>query len=148
MAHRRWKDKNLRPILPSYTHGARSTSSWLKIGFGILVLLGCLKFLLFTEPMALEDLTPFRNSTMVQISTDYGIYLSIQRSFHSIGDIVIELFPEAAPLTVKHFLELVDRGFYDKSTTGFYRSEPQFVLQGGGFIHDHLDDAKLPVEYK
>ena len=49
----------------------------------------------------------------------------------SVGDIVIELNPAAAPVTVKNFLEYVQAGFYDG--TVFHRVKHGFVIQGGGF---------------
>ncbi len=47
------------------------------------------------------------------------------------GDIYIELFEQDAPLSVANFLEYVERGLYGESF--FHRSQPGFVLQGGGF---------------
>ncbi len=49
----------------------------------------------------------------------------------SMGTMVIELYPDKAPITVKNFLAYVDAGFYDG--TIFHRVIPGFVLQGGGF---------------
>ena len=43
--------------------------------------------------------------------------------------IKIELYPEAAPKTVKNFEELVRRGFYDGLI--FHRVIPGFMIQGG-----------------
>lgn len=45
------------------------------------------------------------------------------------GTVEIELYPEAAPATVKNFEELVSRGFYDGLT--FHRVIPGFMIQGG-----------------
>ncbi len=47
------------------------------------------------------------------------------------GTMVIELYPEKAPVTVKNFLDYVDAGFYNG--TIFHRVIPGFVIQGGGF---------------
>lgn len=47
------------------------------------------------------------------------------------GDILIELFPEEAPITVENFLQYVDEGFFNE--TIFHRVLPGFVIQGGGF---------------
>jgi cyclophilin family peptidyl-prolyl cis-trans isomerase len=49
----------------------------------------------------------------------------------SMGDMVIELNEEAAPVTVKNFLQYVEEGFYDG--TIFHRVIPEFMIQGGGF---------------
>lgn len=46
------------------------------------------------------------------------------------GDIMrAELYPETAPETVKNFIELVEKGFYDG--TIFHRVIPGFMIQGG-----------------
>jgi peptidyl-prolyl cis-trans isomerase B (cyclophilin B) len=49
----------------------------------------------------------------------------------SMGDIVIELYPQQAPKTVANFLRYVDDGFYDG--TIFHRVIDGFMIQGGGF---------------
>ena len=50
------------------------------------------------------------------------------------GTIILELDGKQAPLTVGHFLALVDSGFYDGVV--FHRVIPGFMLQGGGFSQD------------
>ncbi len=45
------------------------------------------------------------------------------------GEIVLELFPEAAPITVNNFVFLACQGFYDGVT--FHRVIPGFVAQAG-----------------
>jgi peptidyl-prolyl cis-trans isomerase B (cyclophilin B) len=45
------------------------------------------------------------------------------------GDIVFELHPDDAPVTVAAFIKLSRVGFYDGLT--FHRVEPGFVVQGG-----------------
>jgi cyclophilin family peptidyl-prolyl cis-trans isomerase len=47
------------------------------------------------------------------------------------GKIIIELFPEKAPITVKNFLQYVDDKHYDG--TLFHRVIADFMIQGGGF---------------
>lgn len=49
----------------------------------------------------------------------------------TMGPIVIELFEDAAPLSVANFLQYVEEGFYNG--TIFHRVEPGLVIQGGGF---------------
>ncbi|WP_155321327.1 peptidylprolyl isomerase [Desulfosarcina ovata] len=49
----------------------------------------------------------------------------------SMGDIVIELDPAAAPKTVDNFLAYVNAGFYNG--TIFHRVIAGFMIQGGGF---------------
>jgi len=52
----------------------------------------------------------------------------------NMGDIVIELNEEAAPVTVKNFLRYVEEDFFDG--TIFHRVIPDFMIQGGGFTAD------------
>ena len=47
------------------------------------------------------------------------------------GKMVIELFPDKAPETVKNFLNYVETKYYDG--TIFHRVIPKFMIQGGGF---------------
>lgn len=50
----------------------------------------------------------------------------------SLGDIIVELEPDIAPISVANFLRYVDDEFYDG--TIFHRVIPDFVVQGGGFL--------------
>jgi cyclophilin family peptidyl-prolyl cis-trans isomerase len=50
------------------------------------------------------------------------------------GDIVVELDPEHAPISVANFLTYTTRGDYDN--TIFHRVVPGFVIQGGGHTRD------------
>lgn len=66
----------------------------------------------------------------------------------STGKFTLDLYPEHAPKSVETFLKLVDQGFYS-SDAGFYRNEPNFVLQGGGFLAGKKSSfANVPVEYR
>ena len=49
----------------------------------------------------------------------------------SMGEIVVQLYPEEAPQSVTNFLRYVDEGFYDG--TIFHRVIDGFMIQGGGF---------------
>lgn len=60
----------------------------------------------------------------------------------SLGDFVIELFPDDAPITVQNFLQYVDDDFY--SGTLFHRVIPGFVVQGGGFAADLIEKETRP----
>jgi cyclophilin family peptidyl-prolyl cis-trans isomerase len=60
----------------------------------------------------------------------------------NLGNFVIELNGERAPLTVGHFLKLIDQGHY--TNTIFHRVVPNFVVQGGGFDPDYK--AKVVAE--
>ncbi len=53
------------------------------------------------------------------------------------GDIVVELFPDDAPITVDNFLGYVNSGFYDGLL--FHRVIEGFMIQGGGYyLEDYI----------
>jgi len=63
----------------------------------------------------------------------------------SLGDFVIELFPDDAPVTVENFLQYVDDGHF--AGTVFHRVIPGFVIQGGGMTADMSQKkTRAPIE--
>ena len=52
----------------------------------------------------------------------------------SMGTIVLELYPDKAPLAVANFLQYVKERHYDGTT--FHRVIPGFMVQGGGYGTD------------
>jgi cyclophilin family peptidyl-prolyl cis-trans isomerase len=60
----------------------------------------------------------------------------------SMGDIVIELFPDKAPKTVANFLQYVKNGFY--AGTVFHRAIPGFLVQGGLYTRELRPKRTLP----
>ena len=71
-----------------------------------------------TPPDASAAPAKTEKKTMVTLKTNFG-------------DIKLEMFPEAAPETVKNFLDYVRSGFYNG--TLFHRVIDNFMIQGGGF---------------
>jgi cyclophilin family peptidyl-prolyl cis-trans isomerase len=60
------------------------------------------------------------------------------------GDIVIELYPDKAPISVANFLQYVNDGGYDG--TIFHRVIKDFMNQGGGFTPDYKKvDSRDPI---
>ena len=45
------------------------------------------------------------------------------------GDMIVNLFDDVAPTTVKNFVDLIQKKFYDG--LNFHRVIPNFVIQGG-----------------
>jgi peptidyl-prolyl cis-trans isomerase B (cyclophilin B) len=76
-------------------------------------------------------LTLMTGTSMGQEKTDTSIQVVMETSQ---GDIVLELYPDKAPLTVKNFLDYMETGFY--SQTIFHRVIPGFMIQGGGFTRE------------
>ena len=52
----------------------------------------------------------------------------------TLGDIVVELYPDKAPVSVENFIGYIESGFY--SGTIFHRVIENFMIQGGGFDKD------------
>jgi len=57
------------------------------------------------------------------------------------GDIVVELFPDDAPITIENFINYVQNDFYDGLL--FHRVIEGFMIQGGGF---NTDPNERPTE--
>ncbi len=57
------------------------------------------------------------------------------------GEIVIEVYPKAAPETVKQFVSLAKSGFYNNIK--FHRVEPNFVVQAGDPDTKETSSAEL-----
>ncbi|MGH8400543.1 MAG: peptidylprolyl isomerase [Gammaproteobacteria bacterium] len=60
----------------------------------------------------------------------------------SLGDFVVQLDRERAPLSVTNFLHYVDTGFY--AGTLIHRVVPGFVIQGGGYTTAYAEKKTLP----
>jgi peptidyl-prolyl cis-trans isomerase A (cyclophilin A) len=60
------------------------------------------------------------------------------------GTIEVALDPVRAPITVKNFLRLVDRKFYNGGT--FFRAVPSFMIQGGDKARETGHDPTIPLE--
>jgi peptidyl-prolyl cis-trans isomerase A (cyclophilin A) len=65
----------------------------------------------------------------------------------SMGDIVVELYPDKAPKTVENFLQYVRDHHYDG--TIFHRVIGNFMIQGGGFDPQYREKpTRAPVEHE
>jgi peptidyl-prolyl cis-trans isomerase A (cyclophilin A) len=63
----------------------------------------------------------------------------------NMGNIVLELYPDKAPLSVANFLEYVKSGHYNG--TIFHRVIAGFMIQGGGFDQNmHEKPTRAPIK--
>jgi peptidyl-prolyl cis-trans isomerase B (cyclophilin B) len=67
-------------------------------------------------------------------AADKGTGATRVRLETSLGEIIVELYPDEAPISVENFLGYVEAGFYDG--TIFHRVMDGFMIQGGGFTAD------------
>ena len=66
--------------------------------------------------------------TTVALAADPAPKVSIKTSM---GEIILEVYPDKAPKTVENFLTYVKSGFYNG--TIFHRVINGFMVQGGGY---------------
>ena len=90
---------------------------YLKLWAGLSLVMSC-----WVAPVSAADANA-EQTPRVQLDTD-------------LGQILVELYPERAPLTVENFLRYVDSNFYDG--TIFHRVVRGFVVQGGGLTFDFV----------
>lgn len=98
------------------------------ISLAVLVVSGCK-----SEPpteKALAD-TEKLQQTPEETTTAQPTPATQVRLTTSLGDIVIELNTEKAPISTANFLKYVEKGHYDG--TIFHRVIPGFMIQGGGY---------------
>ena len=67
----------------------------------------------------------------------------IEIKIKDLGVMTAELFPEYAPATVKNFLSLIDREFFDGLI--FHRVIKGFMIQGGGYRSDFSETDAEPI---
>ena len=60
----------------------------------------------------------------------------------SMGDIVVEVYPDKAPKTVENFLQYVKDKHYDG--TVFHRVISSFMIQGGGYQANYVEKRSRP----
>ncbi len=76
------------------------------------------------EPVVTQKTVTEPKTSTVDVSKKYTALIKTTK-----GDIVLELYPKNAPLSVSNFKQLADAGFYNGLT--FHRVVPGFVIQGG-----------------
>ncbi len=65
----------------------------------------------------------------------------------SMGDIIVELYPEQAPATAANFLDYATSGHYDR--TLFHRVVKGYVIQGGGYSRLYTERVmRDPIAYE
>jgi cyclophilin family peptidyl-prolyl cis-trans isomerase len=90
-------------------------------------------------------------STAVDLKTAFNetdLNGTIVRFATSVGNIDLELFDKAAQRTVQNFVNYVANNLYDG--TVIHRSDPDFVIQGGGYFNNgaHIaQDSPVPNEF-
>ena len=89
-------------------------------------------------PLPFQVLRARDNATLLTVAPVVPVPRVTMKT--TMGDMLIELYPANAPITVDNFLQYVDDGFYAGSI--FHRVISNFVIQGGGF---NTQLAQLPT---
>ena len=87
----------------------------------IIALIMSVLMLVFSLSLTSCDKTPYEKS-----DSETNFVLIDVKDY---GKIVVELYPDTAPITVANFKKLVSKGFYDGLT--FHRVVKGFMIQGG-----------------
>lgn len=78
-------------------------------------------------------------------SSESSFGMHYVRMSTTLGDILLELNGDKAPITVSNFLSYVDEGFYEG--TIFHRVLSGFTIEGGGFTADLIHKpTRAPIE--
>ena len=92
----------------------------------------------------MKILRPLVASLLLLVSCGAGAANPQVEMKTSMGTVVIELYPDKAPLTIDNFLQYVKDRHYDG--TVFHRVIPGFMIQGGGFGPDFSEKpVRKPV---
>lgn len=75
----------------------------------------------------------------IDLSKNTKVRFTMTSEGKPLGEFVVELYPEYAPVTVENFLKLVDEGFYNG--VGFHRIYEGFMAQGGDPDGDGLSNG-------
>ncbi len=82
------------------------------------------------------------NSASAQTSTAVAATAPKVKIVTSMGDFVVEVYPDKAPKTVENFLQYVKDKHYDG--TIFHRVIGSFMVQGGGFDTKYAEKKNRP----
>ncbi|MFS8884694.1 peptidylprolyl isomerase [Synechococcus sp. H70.2] len=118
-----------------------------KLGIGLVLGYGCLSLLAcHGRPPSAEALKgiPAAYADRPQLQGRAVVELEIQTA-EGRGRVLLEIRGDAAPLTAGHFVDLVQRGFYNGLTFHRVEKDPQpFVVQGGDPRGDGSGGATEP----
>lgn len=104
-----------------------------------LILMGC-----GAQEEQAEDTTASNENNKTNYPADVKERPVATMNMESGEEIVMELFPEAAPNTVANFISLIEDGFYDGLT--FHRVIPGFMIQGGDPNGDGTGDPGYSIK--
>lgn len=96
------------------------------------------------EKPAVDDQKADQAATTQAVKTNESnvyVELEIGQGDEVWGKVVLELYPEKTPLTVKNFLRYVNEGFYDG--TVFHRIRENYLIQGGGMNAEFQEKREL-----
>ena len=134
------KWKNQKKVLNENTSWYKSKkivipAAVVVIIIGIIIILGLTKVIpmpsIFQGPTGVSDMQSQESKSykspvpmIIDVNKKYTATIKTAK-----GDLVLELYPKDAPVTVNSFVSLAKKGFYNGLT--FHRVIPGFMAQGG-----------------
>jgi len=101
------------------------------ISLAIIIAAAIVGYLTLQKPAGPETSTKSDTSLNSNASKTKGTKTMKISMKTSLGTVIMELYPEKAPITVKNFVQYVESGHFNG--TIFHRVIPGFMVQGGGF---------------
>lgn len=84
-----------------------------------------------------------QDTTILTDPNDLGAIINVKMET-SMGEVVLEIYPDKAPETVRNFLSYTNAGTYDG--TLFHRVIKDFMNQGGGYNADYVQvETQRPI---
>ena len=133
------KGKNKKKIMNQNTGWYRN--KWVLISVAVVAVLGIILTLCLTGVIPIQSLingptgeSEMQSQTPKSYNSPIPMVIDVNKKYTAFiktakGDLVLELYPKDAPVTVNSFVSLVRKGFYNGLT--FHRIVPNFVVQGG-----------------
>ena len=107
----------------------------------LTVLSGC-SALNTAAPKATEAPVAQQQADSAQTASGANPVATIE--IENFGKIVVELYPDVAPITVENFVNLAKEGFYDGLT--FHRIIETFMMQGGDPLGNGTGGSDMEIE--
>jgi len=90
-----------------------------------------------------DEAVDAQETTILTDPTDLGTIINVKMET-SMGEVMLEIYPDKAPETVKNFLYYTNAGTYDG--TIFHRVIKDFMNQGGGYTTDYAKtETQRPI---
>lgn len=100
-----------------------------------------LTLMLFSSPLLAESFSePLESMEFSEEKTYYAVIHTLK------GEVLCELFPDKAPISVTNFIQLAEAGFYDGLS--FHQVVPGIVVQAGASTLSYTLPAEISLSHE